>query len=74
MQERRGQRCTRTRPENRESADAGSIPVASTSLQIAFGLEHLALALLHLEEGLSQVCRIELGISRRRPNVCVAEE
>jgi hypothetical protein len=60
---------------NRVGADAGSIPAASTfPANAVVGLEHLALALLHLEEGLGEVGRIELGIPGRRANVCVAEE
>jgi hypothetical protein len=57
------------------SADAGSIPAASTfPANRNCGLEHLALALLKLEEGLRQIGRVELGVSGRRANVLVAEE
>jgi hypothetical protein len=57
------------------SADAGSIPAASTfPANRDCGLEHLALALLQLEEGFGQVGRVQLRIPRGRADVLVAKE
>ena len=57
------------------STDAGSIPAASTfPANSNCGLEHLALALLKLEEGLRQVRRVQLRVPGRGANVGMAEE
>jgi hypothetical protein len=63
------------RDQIREAADAGSIPAASTlPANGDCGLEHLAPALLKLEEGLSQVGRIQLRVAGRRADVRMTEQ
>ena len=57
------------------SADAGSIPAASTfPANRDVGLEHLVAPLLKLEERLRQVGGIELRVPGRGANVCMAEK